>query len=74
MKSVLKILFVLIYLLLCLWAFSYTIDTTPLTWSDFLVAMFAFGGAIYWAEFGVDHIFKLKDWIKFKIKKNSKCG
>ncbi len=68
MKVFVKILLVIFYLLVVLWAIGQSIDTLPFHFADFLVALFAFGGIIYWAEFDVEYIFKFIDWLKSKKK------
>lgn len=64
MKTFFKILLVVLYMAIVLIAFGYTIDILPFHFSDIIVAFFAFGGVIYWAEFDVLYFSKFIEWFK----------
>ena len=68
MKNFLRIVLVIIYFVIILWAFSNSIDMLPLHLSDFVVALFAFGGVIYWTEFDIEYIYKFIEWWRNRNK------
>jgi len=68
MKIFLRIILVVIYFVILLWAFGNSIDAVPFHLSDFIVALFAIGGIIHWAEFDVDYILKFIEWLKNRKK------
>jgi len=64
LKAFVRIIFVIIYFVIVLIAFGNSIDVIPFDISDIIVAMFAFGGVIYWAEFGTNYIILFIEWLK----------
>lgn len=64
MKAFVKISLSVIYLVIVLFAFGYNVDVLPFHVADVIVAMFAFGGVLYWADFGTEYIFKFIEWLK----------